>query len=157
MRGITPRVRGKPSIPHRKNNSAGITPACAGKTCSQGQKVQCNRDHPRVCGENRIAEMIIAGRMGSPPRVRGKHAPREAFRQQTRITPACAGKTGSPASPLCPSPDHPPRVRGKLSKGKGKGATYRDYPRVCGENIIMAYFSCELSGSPPRVRGKLCQ
>ena len=52
----------------------GITPACAGKTQRHCGGLEPLEDHPRVCGENRIAEMIIAGRMGSPPRVRGKHA-----------------------------------------------------------------------------------
>ena len=128
-------MRGKPLSVGIEEVAAGITPAHAGKTEVHSILPQLIRDHPRACGENVDSDMGEIYEWGSPPRVRGKHAPREAFRQQTRITPACAGKTGSPASPLCPSPDHPPRVRGKLSKGKGKGATYRDHPRVCGENL----------------------
>ena len=45
-----------------------------------------------MCGENRIAEMIIAGRMGSPPRVRGKLDPQRLRYVLHRITPRVCGE-----------------------------------------------------------------
>ena len=87
-----------------------------------------------MCGENRIAEMIIAGRMGSPPRVRGKRGLIAAAVGPTRITPACAGKTDG---------------------GTHHGRRCGDHPRVCGENSKYLVARIRAQGSPPRVRGKL--
>ena len=52
--GSSPRVRGKQRPCWKHCNSAGLIPACAGKTCgSRGSRRACWA-HPRVCGENRI-------------------------------------------------------------------------------------------------------
>ena len=53
---------------------------------------------------------------------------------QTRITPACAGK----------SFDHRIRVHNA-----------RDHPRVCGEKKLEMSDVTVAQGSPPRVRGKV--
>ena len=131
--GSPPRVRGK-----RKNISfistcVGITPACAGKTCARALAIACARDHPRVCGENKIAGGLYRYDEGSPPRVRGKQegAVNSAF--SIGITPACAGKTGSGPCARCRN---------------------RDHPRVCGENVYQKLLAARTKGSPPRVRGK---
>ena len=51
-KGSPPRVRGKPKWSQKKKVAAGITPACAGKTCLHMRFGMTMRDHPRVCGEN---------------------------------------------------------------------------------------------------------
>ena len=92
------------------------------------------QDHPRVCGENSWRLCFSGRQRGSPPRVRGKPGEIVGRQYQSRITPACAGKTQAPDG-YCPHPE--------------------DHPRVCGENLVpWLRVTCWI-GSPPRVRGKL--
>ena len=49
--GSPPRMRGKGKNAHRTGRTAGITPAYAGKSRSQGSHTAPPGDHPRVCGE----------------------------------------------------------------------------------------------------------
>ena len=91
--GSPPRVRGKPRIRHWERHCIGITPACAGKTAYDPQRRSRRADHPRVCGENRVVLREQHERLGSPPRVRGKHDLPVYILDAGRITPACAGKT----------------------------------------------------------------
>ena len=51
MLGSPPRVRGKDVLPEDIQDGAGITPACAGKSCPWHGRFYPARDHPRVCGE----------------------------------------------------------------------------------------------------------
>ena len=70
-----------------------ITPACAGKR-SQGFAVRLStRDHPRVCGEKLSTTSTDIHPAGSPPRMRGKAVVLKWSCRETRITPACAGKS----------------------------------------------------------------
>ena len=92
-----------------------------------------SKDHPRVCGENALPRALPSPAPGSPPRVRGKQLIYCHSGYNSRITPACAGKTWKQSS-------NRPLVG--------------DHPRVCGENTpFMQIFAC-IPGSPPRVRGK---
>ena len=52
-RGSPPRVRGKPSQLLLDVSVGRITPACAGKTVDISRLLSIQKDHPRVCGENR--------------------------------------------------------------------------------------------------------
>ena len=91
--GSPPRMRGKP--PNRANTSSSprITPAHAGKTNSSHVLVLLSQDHPRACGENVGRLIVFLSRIGSPPRMRGKHESVLLEVQRQRITPAHAGKT----------------------------------------------------------------
>ena len=72
-RGSPPRVRGKQKCFTMQKIYGRITPACAGKTyCTVLFRKLC-QDHPRVCGENNIIQITLLTKIGSPPRVRGKH------------------------------------------------------------------------------------
>ena len=72
LQGSPPRGRGKEYASSRWYHSGRITPAWAGKSgrCS-GQHVR-EQDHPRVGGEKLMMRTLEAGRLGSPPRGRGK-------------------------------------------------------------------------------------
>ena len=110
-----------------------ITPACAGKSDLLAPAKRELLDHPRMCGEKRIAMGITATRLGSPPHVRGK-----AFHSflpvlQGGITPACAGKRSTPKYPVMDD---------------------RDHPRMCGEKFLLHIRQHICMGSPPHVRGK---
>ena len=91
------------------------------------------RDHPRVCGENRERQRRKTAKLGSPPRVRGKSVPTGIVAVLPGITPACAGKI----------------VVDCAAAGDGG-----DHPRVCGENEAEREAGFRFKGSPPRVRGK---
>ena len=92
-RGSPPQVRGKLVGDAFGSGITRITPAGAGKTSCICSLRFSLKDHPRRCGENRMAELYERERAGSPPQVRGK--PPAALTEQTspRITPAGAGKT----------------------------------------------------------------
>ena len=112
--GSPPRVRGKLVERQAAITRERITPACAGKTHDEAPAGSRGQDHPRVCGENLCRKEENMGGGGSPPRVRGKLFCLFAMCSFRGITPACAGKTRSTASP---------------------SSAPRDHPRVCGENF----------------------
>ena len=125
--GSPPRVRGKVRPPTASFQLSGITPACAGKSRCRSRPGNTGWDHPRVCGEKR-------GPCPRPaPRVRGKGIQPGNHRVAMGITPACAGKSGTPRA-------YQPRPK--------------DHPRVCGEKTWTPYKPYMIQGSPPRVRGK---
>ena len=72
-------------------------------------------------------------RPGSPPRMRGKVSELVDGCCRRGITPAYAGKSGTPFSCHNENGDH---------------------PRVCGEKCELVFSLVTLLGSPPRMRGK---
>ena len=112
--GSPPRVRGKHGGKRIDHVGIRITPACAGKTYCFDSTGYTTQDHPRVCGENVSIRFPVRQRLGSPPRVRGKHFTDTQGNNTQRITPACAGKT---------------------NRAGRRARPPRDHPRVCGENV----------------------
>ena len=133
LRGSPPRMRGKAVFPARQHRTAGITPACAGKSRSQPRLPCTGRDHPRACGEKSSLFRTACSPMGSPPRMRGKALELFGGAVVDGITPAYAGKRGR----CCPD---------KLRCW--------DHPRVCGEKFNSRSSADLRHGSPPHVRGK---
>ena len=72
--GSPPRMRGKPAAVLSLVSARRITPAHAGKTRAVHQGRPERADHPRACGENLMQSFILARKLGSPPRMRGKPA-----------------------------------------------------------------------------------
>ena len=113
--------------------------------------------------------------LGSPPRMRGKPLFSALGGNNSRITPADAGKTIEVEAYSRIVEGSPPRMRGKLVRGSvtairlgitpadaGKtepvfpsGDPAPDHPRGCGENVIQCKKVGKMQGSPPRMRGKL--
>ena len=91
--GSPPQVRGKPTDGKKSQCWARITPAGAGKTRVNNILSVTEKDHPRRCGENDFAHVLIHRRIGSPPQVRGKRTLPPLAPSVMRITPAGAGKT----------------------------------------------------------------
>ena len=131
--GSSPRVRGKRRCLSSRGTSAGLIPACAGKTRCRWRRWRPRSAHPRVCGENNSGAGSGRRGRGSSPRVRGKRRTTTPESLRTRLIPACAGKTrkSSPAS-----------------------GTAEAHPRVCGENTDYFANGGVEYGSSPRVRGK---
>ena len=115
-----------------------ITPACAGNTRNERKNRVLHGDHPRLRGEYRQQSLMLSRYRGSP-RLRGEYmsaasnitsAPgspplaRGILRmppqgcQENRITPACAGNTGSSGNSAKIGRDHP-RLRGEYARGDG--------------------------------------
>ena len=87
-----------------------------------------------MCGEKLSCQVTFRSQLGSPPHVRGKESHASSLVWQTRITPACAGK-----SSFLISLAH---------------ATW-DHPRMCGEKLARIMQAIDQTGSPPHVRGKV--
>ena len=172
--GSPPRMRGKRASRYCAADSTRITPAYAGKTYLLLLAVKRERDHPRVCGENRVPFSEIDIQIGSPPRMRGKPRTYRRHSAHIGITPAYAGKTCFSDRERIKPEDHPrvcgenartrrstavkigspPQVRGKPCNLIAVQLLREDHPRRCGENILgFGGFRLDI-GSPPQVRGK---
>ena len=127
-------MRGKAVFPARQHRTAGITPACAGKSWP-GYTAPCrSRDHPRACGEKFNLKEMSKTLLGSPPRVRGKGVVDVLVPEPFGITPAYAGKRTAN--------ERVHQVR-------------EDHPRMCGEKLHRSVGQLRAVGSPPRMRGKV--
>ena len=91
--GSSPRVRGKLEAVKSQEAKARLIPACAGKTKIFGPNRRGAGAHPRVCGENRAANVRLVEQMGSSPRVRGKRVFGPTLTPLPGLIPTCAGKT----------------------------------------------------------------
>ena len=99
--GSPPHVRERRGLSDHSKSRAGITPACAGKTCIYLSGTGQREDHPRMCGKDSVAFSMRFTMTGSPPHVRERQDSRHDSWARYGITPACAGKTGNLASPYC--------------------------------------------------------
>ena len=93
LMGSPPQVRGKQGRTPTDILYRGITPAGAGKTDACCLGCSRNGDHPRRCGENVSILPLTLNLEGSPPQVRGKLSHNNIQSEDSRITPAGAGKT----------------------------------------------------------------
>ena len=88
--------------------------------------------HPRVCGEQRVAQQLSVACSGSSPRVRGTVLPDGQELLAVRFIPACAGNR---------------QFDGASSLSRSV------HPRVCGEQPPTRRQNHDRAGSSPRVRG----
>ena len=131
--GSSPRVRGKRRpLPHRRRRGR-LIPARAGKTSRPRRPPPSRPAHPRACGENSQHEAFMYPRLGSSPRVRGKHPRRPRTGRGRGLIPARAGKT--------------------TRRPRGRGCPWA-HPHACGENLSRSSLTFVSWGSSPRVRGK---
>ena len=133
MKGSPPHMRGKGKSLCDDLQRVGITPAYAGKSTAGAAFDRAVEDHPRICGEKRIASSSAGGRPGSPPHMRGKVPITGCLAPCVGITPAYAGKRLRFSPLLCGRWDH---------------------PRICGEKSKYLSAISAVLGSPPHMRGK---
>ena len=132
--GSPPHARGRRARRGPRRLRLRITPACAGKTKICAVSVVVAWDHPRMRGEDDIADLGRDLQTGSPPHARGRHVAWRELGRRRGITPACAGKTG---------------------RWLSLGRRIPDHPRMRGEDISMDTVTFSTLGSPPHARGRL--
>ena len=113
--GSPPRVRGTESSQETHTEPSRITPACAGNRQVKLSRICEDKDHPRVCGEQKQWHSRHSATWGSPPRVRGTAFDKYVQGGCARITPACAGNRLCPRCMQFHTKDHP-RVCGEQTK-----------------------------------------
>ncbi len=131
--GTPPRARGRQGSAARRAVTVGSTPACAGKTLEQRAGGAEEREHPRVRGEDAMAEATRLPQTGAPPRARGRHRVPHAVVLGHGSTPACAGKTLMYVPRSSRKPEH---------------------PRVRGDDLPPPLLVERRTGPPPRARGR---
>ena len=130
--GSSPRVRGTDLVNDGIGNLHGIIPACAGNRHGAREPTLLAWDHPRVCGEQALAEVEKNGIVGSSPRVRGTDLILDLAECRRGIIPACAGNSGG---------------------SWRRPSTRRDHPRVCGEQKHTNVSALLLRGIIPACAG----
>ena len=130
--GSSPRLRGTHERAAHEVQRVGIIPALAGNTAKTSAFAPAARDHPRACGEHRMAPSAAGFAVGSSPRLRGTQPLTNAQMRGMGIIPALAGNT---TATTCPP------------------TMARDHPRACGEHPIAALRNSRTRGSSPRLRG----
>ena len=130
---ITPALAGKAYVHGPNRFQVGITPAHAGKSFVTPIIPLPREDHPRTCGEKKMAGYTHAFASGSPPHMQGKVLYLVIGLWPPRITPAHAGKS-------TPTAD--------------RFGQCRDHPRTHGEKELEAVPGRMDAGSPPHTRGK---
>ena len=93
--GTSPRMRGKPRYSGRPHSHRRNIPAYAGKTNAEEQKKKLEAEHPRVCGENFLADAVETFAPGTSPRMRGKRLHHSRVLLERGNIPAYAGKTSA--------------------------------------------------------------
>ena len=91
-RGLSPRVRGKPTSPASPVQRPRSIPACAGEALGARVQEWAIAVYPRVCGGSAYVSFNDADTSGLSPRVRGKPGKGRGQQPMTRSIPACAGE-----------------------------------------------------------------
>ena len=132
-RGLSPRVRGKPSDVDENDEFPGSIPACAGETRLSRSPFSRRAVYPRVCGGNPPVGSESTTLAGLSPRVRGKPpAPSPAAASQPVYPRVCGGNLpGNPARPAVRGLS--PRVRGKRYPVRRRHDNWRSIPACAGE------------------------
>ena len=130
--GLSPRVRGNPSLPPAGSSAGGSIPACAGEPQRGMGRLFHGEVYPRVCGgtDGRPAERSRT--RGLSPRVRGNRRAAGGTVAHQGSIPACAGEPGNAITAL---------------------TTPAVYPRVCGGTPTALVVDGIDQGLSPRVRG----
>ena len=172
--GSPPRMRGKVPAGLCQIIGFGITPAYAGKSCTELTVKGEVKDHPRVCGEKPSGVMAALACAGITPAYAGKSTNSELSSPCTRDHPRVCGEKHTKGQTRPRVAGSPPRMRGKgqsiprnhpkygiTPAYAGKSVPVRsrvtptwDHPRVCGEKSLPVRSHSRAPGSPPRMRGK---
>ena len=132
-KGSPPLARGILNTTNYSRRRAGLTPACAGNTNNATTVDITWWDHPRLRGEYEPEVVAVEAVAGSPPLARGIPIKSCIWVPLSRITPACAGNTGSAISAIKSCIGSPPLARGILNQMQTPAPSIEDHPRLRGE------------------------
>ena len=90
--GLSPRVRGNPSVGRVAPRRRGSIPASAGEPLEQGELRVVEAVYPRECGGTASGECCTARQKGLSPRVRGNQGERRPNPGARGSIPASAGE-----------------------------------------------------------------
>ena len=130
--GLSPRVRGNPSVIPAGQAGHRSIPASAGEPALLGTWLILDPVYPRECGGTPLAALQDHGGAGLSPRVRGNHQLAMCPNWPIRSIPASAGE------PLA---------------GRSVGLVMKVYPRECGGTDTTGEWVFVPGGLSPRVRG----
>ena len=130
---ITPRMRGK-AFPHRLNHdTAGITPAYAGKRTALTSLYHAFMHHPRICGEKDFVPVKISYFTGSPPHMRGKSSALITAQGCRWDHPRICGEKFCHFPSVSYFRGSPPHMRGKGARRQTDEAYSRITPAYAGK------------------------
>ena len=128
-----------------------ITPACAGKTSHASSAGTTSRDHPRMRGEDFVADTGQDFQQGSPPHARGTQIAGDVVGADPGITPACAGKTHVIFSKMLQCFKSPPHARGRRQASRESCRTAEITP-ACAGKTLLSFSASNASASSARAR-----
>ena len=133
--GSSPHVRGARFVTASARCATGIIPACAGSTCSRRSRFMCARDHPRMCGEHAVLDVLFDAVSGSSPHVRG--APRQYAQQSAdwRDHPRMCGEHLTYEALANRLPGSSPHVRGAQVESEVFGVHLGIIPACAGSTL----------------------
>ncbi len=132
-----PRAWGRRHWRRTRNDKAGNTPTCVGKTTRQRRRSRSKKKHPHVRGEDAALHSVGLNEWETPPRAWGRQHHRPSRKHIPRNTPTCVGKTSTAGScPKCMGKH--PHVRGEdASKWRSASAQGETPPRAWGRQTSM--------------------
>ncbi|RCW78561.1 hypothetical protein DFP89_13511 [Paracoccus lutimaris] len=171
--GSSPRMRGTVSILSNVVPCGRFIPAHAGNRSPMPPHRRAAAVHPRACGEQQVAEIIVGVIGGSSPRMRGTGLLRPSASSHHRFIPAHAGNRVPRIMDAMAGPVHPRACGEQVC---AHVATNRDqrfipahagnralpilgndqpavHPRACGEQSVSISRYSTSGGSSPRMRG----
>ena len=141
--GSPPLAREQPTTPSAIGIRLGITPACAGTTRQYRQGSTRCEDHPRLRGNNHPGPPGSFLCLGSPPLAREQPDSAAADRQETGITPACAGTTRCSRLPFWRHWGSPPLAREQHEGGWRMTVDQRITPACAGTTELPEEYTKE--------------
>ena len=132
--GSPPRARGKAYRSNAKCNIFGITPACAGKSIYNGDKIGIKKDHPRVRGDKSSSSSCSISTAGSPPRARGKEPDPSGGNVSHWDHPRVRGEKEDIYCAAASAMGSPPRARGKEQDARRNDPVPRITPACAGKS-----------------------
>ena len=146
-RGSSPHVRGPLRVIAATRGFRGIIPACAGTTPANAERNGNIGDHPRMCGDHTVAQVLVLWAMGSSPHVRGPPLLALADEIEDGIIPACAGTTSWTPTAAARGGDHPRMCGDHLGYHGGEELEVGSSPHVRGPQFSTCYLTTRLAVS----------
>ena len=133
--GSPPRMRGKVPAGLCQIIGFGITPAYAGKSCTELTVKGEVKDHPRVCGEKPSGVMAALACAGITPAYAGKSTNSELSSPCTRDHPRVCGEKHTKGQTRPRVAGSPPRMRGKAAPVLRQATKMGITPAYAGKSL----------------------